>query len=205
MLEEITHRDVDFRQAEVSEKLSAGGRHLDPPGGGTGRFCPGPRCHDALEQRYGTDRIAALTGWRQRLTDQAAQLKSQAEQRMADAPWREAEQLSRRMEAMWPDLPGTQAMRQEIGSPLSDGDRRCGRNRHAADSISLDNWSARRTGRLTERTLFEFNGAGPEGGQYLCEFGTYSKAISTPPDAGIEPCRRRSRVPTWMDTRSPAA
>ena len=41
------------------------------------------------------------------------------------------------------------------------------------DSTCIDSWSARRTGRLTQRTLLEFKGAGPEGGQYLCAFGSY--------------------------------
>ena len=41
------------------------------------------------------------------------------------------------------------------------------------DVTSIDNWPARRTGRLTERTLLEFAGAGPEGGRYLCSLGEF--------------------------------
>ncbi len=39
------------------------------------------------------------------------------------------------------------------------------------DPIRIDNWSARRAGRLLYRTLFEMQGAGPEGGEYTFIFG----------------------------------
>ena len=39
------------------------------------------------------------------------------------------------------------------------------------DPTRLDNWGARRAGRLIYRTLFEMQGAGPEGGEYDFIFG----------------------------------
>ena len=39
------------------------------------------------------------------------------------------------------------------------------------DPIRIDNWSARRAGRLVYRTMFEIQGAGPAGGEYDFIFG----------------------------------
>ena len=176
MLEEITQRDAGFRAAEVSEKLSQAADMLIRQAVERNDFTQARAVMKRLEERYGTGRIAALAGWRQRLTDQATQLKTQAEQKIAEGAWREAEQLSRRLLAIWPDLPGAQAMRQELARryPMVVVGVAEAATQH--DTVSLENWSARRTGRLTERTLLEFNGAGPEGGQYLCQFGTYTQS-----------------------------
>ncbi|MHB0956181.1 MAG: ABC transporter substrate-binding protein [Pirellulaceae bacterium] len=173
MLEEIIQRDVDFRAAEVSEKLSQAADALIRQAVERGDFAEARGVMTRLELRYGAGRMTALATWRQQLTERATQLKTQAEQKMAEGAWREAEQLSRRLAAIWPDLPGAQAMRQELARryPMVIVGVSEAATHH--DSISLDNWPARRTGRLTEKTLLEFNGAGPEGGQYLCEFGAF--------------------------------
>ncbi|MHB8970354.1 MAG: ABC transporter substrate-binding protein [Pirellulaceae bacterium] len=176
MLEEVLQRDVDFRPAEVSEKLSQVADILIRQAVERGEFAKARGVILRLEERYGTTRIAALASWRQQLTDQATQLKTQAGQKMADGDWREAEQLSRRLEMTWPELPGAHAMRQEIVRRYPMVIVGVAEAATLHDTTSLDNWSARRTGRLTERVLFEFNGAGPEGGQYLFEFGTYDQS-----------------------------
>ncbi|MGE3780411.1 MAG: ABC transporter substrate-binding protein, partial [Pirellulaceae bacterium] len=44
------------------------------------------------------------------------------------------------------------------------------------DEQRLDNWGTRRTGRLLHRTLVEFLGAGPEGGQYQLPLGSIDRS-----------------------------
>jgi ABC-type transport system substrate-binding protein len=39
----------------------------------------------------------------------------------------------------------------------------------------LDDWASRRGRRLLQRSLFEFTGYGPQGGEYNCPFGTVSR------------------------------
>ncbi len=41
------------------------------------------------------------------------------------------------------------------------------------DPTRIDNWAARRAGRLVYRTLFEMRGTGPEGGEYDFVLGDY--------------------------------
>ena len=106
ILEELSERDRDFRTAEVNEKLSLAADTLISQEVDRGDLAAARLVIERLDSRYGSGRIATLAAWRQRFIDQAMDLKRQAEQKMAAGGLREAEQLSRRLEAIWPELPG---------------------------------------------------------------------------------------------------
>ncbi len=173
ILEEITERDKEFRAAEVNEKLSQAADSLIKQAVEKGDFSQARGVMLRLEERYGASRIAALQGWRDQLVGQANQLKTQAEQKMAAEAWREADQLSRRLEDIWPELPGAAALRAEIARRYPMIFVGVSESASEQDATSLGGWPARRTGWLTERRLMAFRGAGPEGGKYLCDFGSF--------------------------------
>ena len=173
ILEEITERDKEFRTEEVNAKLSQAADLLIKQAVEKGDFAQARGVMLRLEERYGAGRIAALRNWREQLVGQANQLKTQAEQKMAEGAWREAEQLSRRLEDVWPDLPGVAALRAEISRRYPMVFVGVSESASDQDATSLGGWPARRTGWLTERRLMEFRGAGPEGGKYLCGFGSF--------------------------------
>ena len=173
ILEEITARDKDFRTEEVNAKLSQAADLLIKQAVEKGDFAQARGVMLRLEERYGAGRIAALRNWRDQFVGQANQLKTQAEQKMAEGAWREAEQLSRRLEDIWPDLPGVAALRAEISRKYPMVFVGVSESATDQDAISLGGWPARRTGWLSERRLMEFRGAGPEGGKYLCGFGSF--------------------------------
>jgi ABC-type transport system substrate-binding protein len=176
VFEELLQRDRDFRATEVAGQISRAADTLISQEVDRGDFAQARAVMTRLEARYGSERIATLATWRQRFIDQATDLKRQAEQMVTEGKLREAEQRSRRMVAIWPDLAGAQKLRDDIvlqyPMVIVGVAEAAGRQ----DATSIDSWSARRTGRLTQRTLMEFNGAGPEGGQYLCAFGEYSQS-----------------------------
>lgn len=173
VLDELLQRDPDFRQAEVNEKLTRAADTLIRQEVDRGNHAQARAVMLSLDSRYGVERIASLATWRQQFVEQAAELKRQAEQQLAAGALRDAERLSRRMLAVWPELPGGEALRQEVVRRYPMVIVGVAEAALWQDATSIDSWSARRTGRLTQRTLLEFNGAGPEGGQYLCTFGTY--------------------------------
>ena len=127
ILEEITQRDADFRTAEVNEQLSRAADLLIGQAVEKADYAQARGVMLRLEERYGASRIAALQGWREQIVGQATQLKTQAEQKMAEGAWREAEQLSRQLEAMWPDLPGAANPAARDLATLPHGFCRCGR------------------------------------------------------------------------------
>jgi len=176
ILEELTERDKDFRAAEVGALMSQAADKLIAQEVERGDYSEARAVMTRLEARYGAVRIATLAAWRKQFIEQASDLKRQAEQKMNENTLREAEQLSRRMIAVWPELEGGSALRQEIvrryPMVIVGVAEAAGRQ----DATSMDSWSARRTGRLTQRTLLEFAGAGPEGGRYLSAFGDYEQS-----------------------------
>jgi ABC-type transport system substrate-binding protein len=109
--------------------------------------------------------------WHDRLVGQAAPLLGQARAEIEADHWDKAAELSLRLTALWPDLPGARELaltifrknaRVEVGVGSFPADIAPGR---------LDDWAARRTGRLLYRTLTEFAGSSSEGGKYVCPVG----------------------------------
>ncbi|MEL6105451.1 MAG: ABC transporter substrate-binding protein [Planctomycetota bacterium] len=65
------------------------------------------------------------------------------------------------------------------------------------DPVRLDNWSARRAGRLLYRTLFEIQGAAPEGGEYEFLFGNVE---TTPDRQTLELILRQEKLPSPLNS-----
>ncbi len=176
ILEELHRQAPRFQQAEVAKTIAKVADQLisDYVHREDYRKARGLILH--FKKRYGSLRVESLDRWRQKLIQLATQLKQQAEQQMAANNLRQAERLSRRMLAVWPDLPGAVALRDEIARRYPMLIVGVGAISIHDDPTSLDNWSARRTGPLTCRTLLQFEGAGPEGGQYFSHFGDYTQS-----------------------------
>ncbi len=173
ILEEVARRDPDYRAAEVATRLAQVADKLILAEVEREDFRKARGMIERLEKEYGSQRIESLGRWRQRLIEEATQLEQQSRQQMEQASYREAERLSRRMMRIWPALPGGEELRREIARRypmvIVGVAERAGKQ----DVTSIESWPARRTGRLTQRTLVQFIGAGPEGGQYLCPLGDY--------------------------------
>ena len=90
-----------------------------------------------LEAEYGPAKIESLGRWRQRLIDLATELKHQSQERLAAAQFRDAERLSRRMVAIWPDLPGAAELGLEIA------------RRYPMVIVGVAEWPATRTWRVS--------------------------------------------------------
>ncbi len=173
ILEEIARRDPHFRSVEVSSRLAVIAESLITAEVERGDYRKARGVIERLDKEYGGQRIATLASWRQRLIDEATSLREQARQHLQQGAFREAEQASRRMIRIWPDLPGAEQLRQEIAQRYPMVIVGVSQRAGTQDVTSIDSWPARRTGGLTQRTLLKFIGAGPEGGQYLCPLGDY--------------------------------
>ncbi len=114
---------------------------------------------------------AVVKKWTETFRTQAAGFLDQARKALGDGRLREAHQAARRAVRIWPELSGAKQVMEEIhrqyprvvvGVTLASNDPRSDR---------LDDWAARRTARLLDRTLTEFAGPGTEGGKYVCPLG----------------------------------
>ena len=126
--------------------------------------------------KYGDGTFSDLTAEKDKLDARAAKMRDQAEAQMEADELTKAFETVQEMMRVWPDV---ERGREVAGEVFRRYPRvRVGVRQLAKtyDSSSIDNWSARRVGRLLERRLFEFQRAGSTGGTYVSAFGDYELA-----------------------------
>lgn len=135
--------------------------------------------------------------WEERLKGQAEQLLNEARSAVAQQRYGEASRLCRNLADVWPDLPGAKDLAEEVHGqyprvvvavfghaepsilqPDADGARETAQAGNIEVSQprpgSLVDWAARRTARLSYRTLMELAAPGTDGGQYVCPLGRFA-------------------------------
>ena len=128
-----------------------------------------------LERDY-ANQLSSVAKWRGQLQMLAVAQRDRTRAALDAGELREANEASRRMLSVWPELEGATELALEVARryPLlvvgvsqlhSDPNPR-----------SVSHWANRRAGALVERLLMEFVGAGPEGGRYIFPFGTYRES-----------------------------
>ncbi len=195
ILEEIARRDPSYRAAEVATRLAQVVDKLLLAEVEREDYRKARGMIERLEKQYGSQRIESLGRWRQRLVDEATQLKQQSQLQIEQGAFREAERLIRRMIRIWPDLPGAEELRLEIARRYPMVIVGVAEKAGQQDVTSIESWPARRTGGLTQQTLLQFIGAGPQGGQYLCPLGDYYQSDD----------RRRLTVHLWQNAETGTA
>ncbi len=173
ILEELARRDPDFQAAEVGTRIAQVADTLIAEEVQREEFGKARGLIARLEKEYAARNIESLGRWRTRLIQEATLLRQQALEKMQQDEYRAAEGLSRRMVRIWPDLPGAAQLRRDIARLYPMAIIGVAEVAGKQDVTSIDSWPGRRTGQLTQRTLLQFIGAGPEGGQYLCPLGEY--------------------------------
>ncbi len=127
ILEEITRRDSSYRPAEVANRIAQVADALIAAEVQREDYRKARGLIQRLEKEYGSQPIESLGRWRKQMIDEATQLKRQAGQLMEQGSFREAEQLSRRMIRIWPDIAGRGRAEAGDRAPLPHGHCRSGR------------------------------------------------------------------------------
>ncbi len=120
----------------------------------------------SVKEKYGDDAAALINKWEQRFLAKADELMQQSREFAKQGNGRQAHLASRQAEQMAPGREAVKQLQEEIlkqfplivvGVSQSGAD---------ADPRRIEDWGARRTGRLTQRTMVEFTGLTDEGGKY---------------------------------------
>lgn len=109
--------------------------------------------------------------WEQRWRDEAGKLLIDARSALAAGEARKADQAARRLVSVWPALPGARELLETVHEKYARVIVGVSAPATSHDPGRLNDWAARRTSRLIYRTLTEFVGPSPEGGQYVCPVG----------------------------------
>ena len=121
---------------------------------------------DRLADKYGADQPATIKYWRDQLNKLADVKLAAAKQHLAAKEYREAIASIRQALDISPNVPGGKDLELVLAETYPQIIVGVTQPALSYDSGRIDNWSARRTGRLVHRTLIEFLGAGSEGGEY---------------------------------------
>lgn len=126
-----------------------------------------------LESEYDAEDVESIAKWNARFLADAEAKRRDAIAARDAGRWREAGRLAAESLYLYPKIPGGEDLLREINRtyPLV----RVGVLQSATelDPTRIDNWPARRAGRLIYRSLFEMQDAGPEGGEYEFLFGDF--------------------------------
>lgn len=118
---------------------------------------------------------AIVLKWEGAWSGEAVEWRDRAQTALGRGEFRAAHQAITHALAVWPDVNGVRELAEKIyqayplvivGVMSSASDGRVDR---------MIDWAIRRQNRLLHRTLFEYTGSGPEGGEYLCPVGTAEK------------------------------
>jgi tetratricopeptide (TPR) repeat protein len=131
---------------------------------------------DRLIRTYGTGQLPSVQGTVNLLNQMALSKRDEARQLMVDGKLREAQKLSREMLEIFPRVAGGRQLAVEIARRYPLVIVGVTERAVVADRTRIDNWSARRAGYLVRRTLLEYQGPGPEKGEYRFPMGTLRQA-----------------------------
>ena len=131
---------------------------------------------DRAESRYEGAQHELVSTWRKRLAGHAQPRLNAAQAAFDSGDFRKAHIAAREMLEIWPDIEGGRALSAAIAREYPLVMVGVTQVAHAADPTSLDDWAARRIGRLRQRLLFEFSGYTSGGGEYPCPWGTHSQS-----------------------------
>jgi ABC-type transport system substrate-binding protein len=125
-----------------------------------------------LETKYSARNAAFARTWRANLAEIAAAHRDRSREHLAASRFVEAYDECALMMDVWPDVEGGAELAAEIARRYPLVIVGVAQPALVHDPRSLADPGARRTGRLVERRLMEFNGTGPEGGVYVCSLGS---------------------------------
>lgn len=120
---------------------------------------------------FQNDRLASVSKWNKEFLKMAERKRDAAKVALGKKDYRTARKLARESIYLKPDIPGGQALVDEIDTIYPLVNVGVLQTATVFEPTRIDNWAARRAGRLLYRTLFEMQDAGPEGGEYEFIFG----------------------------------
>lgn len=128
-----------------------------------------------LEQDYTAAEVSSISTWNDKFLAMAEEKREQAIAARDAENWREARQAALDSIYLYPKIGGGNELVKEIDRAYPLVNVGVFQSATILDPTQIDNWPARRTGRLVYRALFEMQNAGSEGGLYKFLFGEFDQ------------------------------
>lgn len=171
MLEELRRYAPEFNPSAVIKAMGAISDQFMQQLVEKGELELGQKLLARLEKDYASANLSSVDRWNNEFLKMAQAKRKLAIAALEKKDYFAARTFARESVYLKPDIDGGRELVKKIDGiyPLVN----VGVLQTAAvfDPTRLDNWAARRAGRLLYRVLFEMQGAGPEGGEYEFLFG----------------------------------
>jgi hypothetical protein len=171
MLEELRRYAPEYNSANVTAAISGTTDRLMQMLIDEGEPDRAQKMLARLERDFKNENLESVSRWNREFLTMATAKQQQAIAARDAKDYRSARQLARDSVYLRPDIPGGKALIREIDTVYPLVNVGVLQSATVLEPTRLDNWGARRAGRLIYRTLFEIQGAGPEGGEYDFLFG----------------------------------
>lgn len=171
MLEELRRYAPEYKSSTVVRALSGIADRLMQKLVDEGKLDLAQQLLARLEKDYVNERLDAIKKWNQTFLDMATVKRDEAIAARDAKDYRLARQLARESLYLAPEIVGGEALVRQIHDLYPLVNVGVLQSATVLQPTLIDNWAARRAGRLMYRTLFEIQGAGPEGGEYDFIFG----------------------------------
>ena len=172
MLEELRRYSPTYQSTTVINALSSTTDKLMAQYVKEGKLELAQQVLARLEKDYPGNKLKSIPKWNQVFLGMATEKQKEAIAAVRAKDFRKARALARESLSLKPEIPNGKLLVKKIDEiyPLV----RVGVLQTATvfEPTRIDNWASRRAGRLLYRTLFEMQGAGPEGGEYDFVFGS---------------------------------
>ena len=171
MLEELRRYAPEYKRDEVLDAIGRTTDQLMQQLMDAGDLNLAQKMLARLERDYGDENLQSVQKWNAEFLRMATVKQNEAKAALDAKKYREARKLSRESLYLKPDIPGGTELVELIDKIYPLINVGVLQTATVLEPTRLENWGARRSGRLLYRTLFEMEGPGPEGGEYDFIFG----------------------------------
>ncbi len=171
MLEELRRYAPEYKQSTVLQLISNVTDRLMQNLMDTTELDLAQQLLARLAKDYPGNTLESISKWNDEFLGMAEEKRNEAINARDAKNYRLARTLARESVYLKPDISGGQELIREIDTIYPLVNVGVLQSATILDPTRLDNWGARRAGRLIYRTLFEIEDAGPEGGEYKFIFG----------------------------------
>ena len=171
MLEELRRYAPEYKPSTVVRAIGATTDRLLKKLVDEGELDLAQQMLARLAKDYQNERLDSVKKWNLEFLKMAQAKQKEAMAARDAKDYRKARSLARESIYLKPDIPGGTELIREIDTIYPLVNVGVLQTATVLEPTRLDNWGARRAGRLMYRTLFEMKGAGPEGGEYDFIFG----------------------------------
>lgn len=171
MLEELRNYAPEYKRSTVLKAMSGIADKLVTNLVGKNRLDQARQLLGRLQKDYQNDRLPVIPKWTKRFIAMAKDKQDLALSAFKKKDYRSARKFIRQSNYVEPELEGNARLMQLINKTYPVANVGVLQTATVLEPTRIDNWAARRAGRLIYRVLFEIQGAGPEGGEYDFIFG----------------------------------